>query len=144
MSPSLFLSYEPDQRLVADRLSDWRLANDDLAAYDARTAAPPDDAASAQRCESIRRQIESADVLACVIGQTTFLDKWVDWEIRTFVAKPGRHGMIGIMLHDLNTPPTAMVDHGSIFIKFKKDAMEAAVQAAMEMVDSDEDFVVED
>lgn len=144
MSVRLFISYEPDQRMVSERLTDWTLANPPLDEYDARSTAPPDSPASAAIRGKITEAIASADVLVCPIGQTTFLDKWVDWEIRTFLAKPERHGIIGLMLHDLNTPPQAMIDHGSIYIKFKKDKFETAVEAAMAMTNSDEDFVIED
>jgi len=129
--------------MVADRLAERPPANAPLDVYDARVAAPPDAAASRAVRESLERAVAAADVLVCVIGQTTFLDPWIDWEIRTYLAKPARHGIIGILLHDLNTPPAAMVDRGSIYIKFKKDAFETALESALSMTDSDEDFVIE-
>lgn len=130
--------------MIADRIDDYPLGQADLDAYDGRIALPPDAAASSSIRNAIASQIRASDVLVCVIGQTTFLDPWVDWEIRTYVGKPDRHGIVGIMLHDLNTPPAAMVGQGSIFINFKKDALQAAVEAAMEATDLTEDFVIDD
>lgn len=144
MPPTLFISYEPDQRLIADRIDSHPRSQPDLDGYDARCTANPDDARSAATRKAISEQIRASDVLVCVIGQTTFLDPWIDWEIRTYVERPDRKGIVGIMLHDLNTPPPAMIGRGSIFINFKKDAFEAAIDAAGNAVDLTEDFVIDD
>lgn len=130
--------------MIADRIQGYPLGQSDFDAYDARCDAPPDAPASSSMKDLLASQIRASDVLVCVIGQTTFLDPWVDWEIRTYLGKPNRHGLVGIMLHDLNTPPPAMVGKGSIFINFKKDAFEAAVEAAHQATDLTEDFVIDD
>ncbi len=144
MPHTLFLSYEPDYRMIADAIVDFPLIQSDLDAYDARIATKPDAPDSVDARKAIEAQILASDVLVCVIGQTAFLDPWIDWEIRTYVNKPGRRGLVGIMLHDLNTPPAAMVEKGSIFINFKKDAMWAAVDGAMNATDLTEDFVIDE
>lgn len=142
--PILYLSYEPDNRMIADRIEEFPRSQDNLDAYDARARFKPDDPASDSTRRAVAAQIAAADVLVCVIGQTTFLDPWIDWELRAYVAKPDRHGLVGIMLHDLNTPPPAMIGRGSIFINFKKDALEAAVEAALTTTDLTEDFVIDE
>jgi Thoeris protein ThsB, TIR-like domain len=144
MTTTLYLCYEPDHRMIADAIVDFPIIQPDLDRYDARIARNPETEESANMCRTIEEQISASDVLICVIGQTAFLDPWISWEIETYVRKPERHGLIGIMLHDLNTPPAGMIGKGSIFINFKKDALWAAIDAAMQATDLTEDFVIDE
>lgn len=144
MPAKLFVAHESEHRMIAERIDGFPRVQPDLDSYDARTAAKPDAAEAEPVRDALGGQIRSCDVLVCVIGQTTFLDPWIDWEIRTYTDQPDRHGLVGIMLHDLNTPPAAMIGRGSIFINFKKDALEAAVEAAISATDLTEDFVIDE
>ncbi|HPF38374.1 MAG TPA: TIR domain-containing protein [Phycisphaerae bacterium] len=144
MVPTLYLCYEPDYRMIADRVDGYSVCPTNLDAYDARVDLSPDDPDAAPIRESLSAQIRTCDTLVCLIGQTTFLDPWVAWEIRTYLERPDRRGLVGIMLHDLNTPPADMIEKGSIFIKFKRDALEAAVDGAIGATDLSVDFVIDE
>lgn len=141
---SVFLCYEPDHRTVANALCEFGPTQTSLNGYDARIAHSPDSAASDADRRRMTDEIQAADVLICIVGQTTFLDPWVNWEIQQFKARPDRKGMVGVILHKLFTPPQSMANAGSIFCNLKRDKVAMAVETAMELDDLSEDYAIEE
>ncbi len=142
--PSLFVCFEPDQELCTERLAAWPHTNADRAAYNERLRFPVDSADAEPIKARLRGQILSADVTVCLISQTAFLSEWIAWELETAKSKPNRNGLVGIMLGDLHPHPPAMHHAGTMFVPFKRDAVEAAIEWAVANPPTDQDFTLED
>lgn len=142
--PSLFVCFEPDQEICIERLGAWPHTNADRAAYNDRLRHAVASAAADPIKARLREQIFAADVTVCVISQTAFLNDWIAWELETAKSKPNRNGLVGIMLSDLHPQPPAMHHAGTMFVPFKRDAVEAAIEWAIANPPTDQDFTLED
>ncbi len=147
----VYVCYEPDQRLCADRLDSWPLTNGDLDEYDRRVQVSVDSAAAEPLKAALAQRIRSADVTICVIGTETSLSDWIAWELSVSRSETGRgggearrNGLVGIVLHEYDRHPPAMVDSGAIFVRFKRDLVERAVLWAVAEPHSSDDFTLED
>lgn len=141
---SVFLCYEPDQRPAAEPLREFGLAQANLDDYDRRVQHAPADQASSATCARIAAEIVAADVLICIVGQTTFLSTWIAWEIEQFRAKPNRNGMVCIITHKLFSPPVGLKDAGTIYCNLKRDKVDMAIESAMNLDDLTDDYAIED
>lgn len=140
----LYVCFEPEQASFANRLDGWPHTNSDRDFYNARLDVPVGDPEAEPIKEKLRQQIYQADVTVCIIGQTTFLNDWITWELNTAKTRPDRNGLVGIMLHEFDTHPPAMLNSGSMFVRFKQNAVEEAVQWAVTNPPTDHDFMLED
>ncbi|MCG8404656.1 MAG: TIR domain-containing protein [Phycisphaerales bacterium] len=140
----LYVCFEPDQRPCAERLDGWSHTNTDRDLYDSRQEMKVESPEAAPMKEALRQQIHEADVTVCIISQTTFLNDWMTWELNTAKAKPDRNPLIGIILHEFNTHPPVMLNSGTMFVYFKRDAVEEAVHWAVTNKPTDQDFMLED
>ncbi len=142
--PRIFVCYEPDLQSLADRLDAWPNTNADRSAYNNRANTPFDSPAAELVKQSLRAQIESAQVTVCLISKTTHSDEWINWEIETAKSAPRRNGLVGILLHEYNRPPAPMINSGAIFIYFKRDQVERAIEWAATEHPTNEDFILQD
>jgi len=140
--PTIFVCYEPDLQSLADRLDAWPHANADKPVYNDRTNTPCESPAADPIKKTLRQQIESAQVAVCLISKTTHADEWINWEIETAKSAPQRTGLVGILLHEYNRPPPPMVHSGAIFIYFKRDQVERAIEWAATEHPTTEDFIL--
>ncbi len=140
----IYVCNEPDHELIARRIDSWPWTCSDIESYQARCAIEPDSPAAEPIKAALREQILAADVVLCIVGQTTFMDPWIDWELRTAREKPDRHGFVAIMLDDLYPHPPALLNAGTMFIKMRKTYVIDAVAWAAEQSNPTEDFVLEE
>jgi antiphage defense system Thoeris ThsB-like protein len=140
----VYLCYEPDQRLCADPLNSWPVTNADLDAYDRRVQTPVDSAEAKPIKEALTRQIKAADVTICIVGPETHASEWIAWELEASKSGPKRNGLVGIVLHEYDKHPPAMVDSGGIFVRFKRDLVERGVRWAVEEPRTSDDFTLVD
>lgn len=138
---SIYVCFEPDQTLCAERIDGWHRTNADLAEYSARVETPIDAPEAAEIKARLSRQIHSADVLVCVIGATTWLNEWVSWELDTAKADANRKGLVAIMLHHQDLPPKQLQDAGTVFIRFRREQLEGAIVFARQVPNHEEDFM---
>ncbi len=127
----LFVSFESDQAACAERLDSWERTNKDIEAYNAREQFNPDDDAAEAFKASILSQILAADVTVCLISQTAFLSKWLAWELEQSRQGKDHNGLVGIVLHEFDTHPPAMLNQGAIFVPFKRDTVRRAIEWAV-------------
>lgn len=125
----VFLCFERDLQLCADKVNQWPITNADFAAYNGRIETACDDPASEPARRALSHQLNEADVLVCFIA-SMHPDPWILWELQT--AKAAGKGLVGILLKDYLEPPGIMRDCGAVFIPFKKDKVEQAVAFAAE------------
>src|SRR5262249_27484136 len=92
----IFLCHEPDHEAIAGRIAGWERTNSDSSLYAARREVEVDGPESRPIKDRLGREIDAADVLVCIVGQTTFIDPWVTWELTTAVRKPDRHGAVAV------------------------------------------------
>ena len=140
----VFVCFEPDQALCAEQLVAWQQMNSNLARYNARITLEPDSEEAKPIKRQLREQIIAADVTICLIGQTTFLSDWISWELDTSKARPNPNGLVGIKLHEFDAPPEAMLNSGTIFVPFRRDAIAEAVDWAAQNRGGVEDFLLEE
>jgi hypothetical protein len=139
---TVFLSFEPDLQVGAERINQWPISNADFASYNRRVEAACDGAAAEESREMVRCQILAADVLVCFIA-SMHPDPWILWELE--IAKAAGKGLIGILMKDYLDPPEPMRNCGAAFIPFKKDKLETAISfAASSERDMTEDYLLED
>ena len=137
----VYLCFEPDLQVCAERITQWPVTNSEFAAYHRRLETAVDSAAAEAKA-AIIRQIQEADVVICFIG-SMHPDPWISWELTA--ARAAGKGLVGILLKDYLDPPDPMRDCGAIFIAFKKDLVERAVAFALEEDrDRSEDYLLED
>jgi len=79
-------------------------------------------------------QMKSADIVVCLIGHNTYLNKWIDWEIET-AAKFGKP-LVGVKVHGSwdDTVPESMEEHGGNIVSVNYDDMYDAVKNAFMQV----------
>ena len=140
----VYLCFEPDQQVCAEKIDSWPCTNSDFGAYAARLSVEFESTTADSLKEMLRRQIDDANVTICVIAGPTFMNPWINWELATSKAGPKRNGLVGIMLKDYFEPPPAMVNSGAIFVPFKRDAVERAVAWAIEEERTSEDYTLQD
>lgn len=140
----IYVAFEPEHERIAQRLDSWTHTNADHTAYNSRVRSGVDVPAAEPMKTALRMQILDADVVVCIVGQTTFLDEWIDWEIKTARSKPGRAGFVAVMLDDLYAHPPALKGAGTMFIKMKQTFVIDAIQWAGEQEDPTEDFILEE
>jgi hypothetical protein len=140
----IFVCYEPDDRVYADRLDGWLRTNVDADAYIRRSevdvTAPEADAARSR----IMAQIGAAQIVVCVISQGTARSAWVDWELKQARSFPNRKGLVGIKLSEHVRTPPAMSDCGAIFVPFRRTSVERAVEWALKEQHTRGDFTLMD
>ena len=76
----------------------------------------------------IRERIRAASVTICLIGETTYKSRWVDWEIRTSDEEGNK--VFGVRLHSSSskdTTPKAIVDLKKSVCNWDIDAIVAAI-----------------
>lgn len=140
----LYICYEPDHELVAAKLDSWPRTNANTARYNDRHAIDPDSEAAKSLKAELREQINAAEVVVCIVGQATFLDPWVNWELITARSKADRGGFVAVMLDDLYPHPPALIGAGTMFIKLKRTFVMDAIEWAADQRDPGEDFLLED
>ncbi len=140
----IFVCFEPHHQGCAERLDGWPHTNPDKDSYNRRQDVQVDSPAAEAFKEVLRRQIAEADVTVCLISQTTCLDDWIAWELETSKQGPKRNGLVGVTLHDRSTYPPAMVDSGAIFVHFKRDLVERAIEWARTERHTSSDFTLQD
>ena len=143
-STKIFVCFEAHHQACAERLDAWPHTNHDKAFYNRRVDVPVESAAAESIKQVLRGQIQEAEVTVCLVSQTTCLDAWIAWELETSKTDPGRHGLVGILLHDHANPPPAMADSGAMFVPFKQDAVDAAIKWALTEHHTSEDFTLQD
>ena len=140
----IFVCFESHYQACAERLDAWSHTNHDKAFYNRRVDLPVESEAAESIKQVLREQIHEADVTVCFISQTTCLDDWIAWELEISKIGPYRNGLVGIILHEHDTCPPALVDSGTMFVPFKQDAVESAIEWALTGHDTSEDFTLQD
>ena len=143
-STKIFVCFEPHYQGCAERLDAWVHTNHDRASYNRRLDVPVDSPAAEAIKDVLRGQIQAADVTVCLISQSTHADEWIAWELETSKSGPSRNGLVGVVLHEFDSHPPAMVDSGAIFVSFKQDAMERAIEWALRERHTSDDFTLLD
>ena len=140
----IYVCHEPDHELIARRIDSWPWTYSEIESYRARCTIEPDSPAAEPIKTALRERILAADVVLCIVGQTTFMDPWIDWELRTAREKPDRHGFVAILLDDLYPHPPALLNAGTMFIKMRKTYIIDAVAWAVEQSNPTEDYQLEE
>ena len=142
----IYISYEPEAGLQAGRIDGWVRSGPDEAVHAGRgQTGPADDTPPCRaRRAAFKAGIQAADVVVCVISQTASIDPWIDWELRTARACAPPRPLVGVLLHEFNVPPPAMVDCGALFVPFRRDTVDRAIRWAVDMQATADDFTLED
>lgn len=98
MAKRIFLSFvEEDLDLVNLFRGQAKNKSSDLEFSDYSVKEPYDSMNAAYIRSKIRERIRAASVTICLIGETTYKSRWVDWEIRTSAEDGNR--VFGVRLH---------------------------------------------
>jgi DNA-directed RNA polymerase subunit L len=98
MARNVFLSFvEEDLNLVNLFRGQAKNENNDLEFSDYSVKEPFDSNNADYIRQQIRNLIKKVSVTLCLIGETTYKSRWVDWEIKTS-AELGK-GLVGVRLH---------------------------------------------
>jgi DNA-directed RNA polymerase subunit L len=98
MARNVFLSFvEEDLNLVNLFRGQAKNENNDLEFSDYSVKEPFDSKNTDYIRQQIRNLIKKVSVTLCLIGETTYKSRWVDWEISTS-AELGK-GLVGVRLH---------------------------------------------
>jgi len=143
-APTIFLCYDPPDRVCADKFADWPRTNALAAAYDARVETLFDRPAAEPLRAALRAQIRAADVTVCLIGEDTWRSPWIDWELRMSKESPRRNGLVGVVLQTYHPRPAAIENSGAIFVPFKRDAVARAIRWAATESYTQDDFTLVD
>lgn len=141
---TLYLCYEPDVRVCADRLDAWTSTNREHDGYNARDTISVDSPEADGLKHSIHEQIAACDVFVCIIAGGTFHNEWINWELREALAITPRKGFVGILLKDFFEIPDALKNQGAMFTPFMKDNVEAAIEWAAKNQPGSEDYTLTD
>ena len=125
----LYLCFEPEFDTYARMIDGWAVSNADLATYGQRMGIAADSADAKAIQDELKRQIASADVTLCLVGQLTGESPWIDWELAE--SKRCGNALVGVTLNELNTPPAELADAGAVFVGFRRDLIERAVHWAL-------------
>jgi hypothetical protein len=125
MARRVFLSFVvEDQDLVGLFRGQAKNKNNDLEFSDCSVQEPYDSTNAPYIRSRIRERIRSASVTICLIGQTTYRSKWVDWELRT--SKEEGNGVFGVRLHSdpIKDPtPQALTELKASVVNWNIDAI---------------------
>lgn len=138
--PKIYLCFEPDQQVCAEKILDFDITNRDFAAYAARYDVEFDSAKAESIKAGLRVQIAEADVTLCIISYLTAHNEWIDWELMESKSAAKRNWLVGILLHEHDEHPPAMVNSGAIFTRFRRDAVEHAIAWAIDEKKTEDDF----
>ena len=77
----------------------------------------------------IKKKIENATILLCIVGEETHKSGWCSWEIET--AKGLGKGLVGVKTNSNNTSPLELLNSGATWaMSFTFDAIQKAVDEA--------------
>lgn len=106
MARRVFLSFvEEDLTLVNLFRGQAKNKNNELEFSDYSVKEPYDSTNASYIRGKIRERISAVSVTICLIGETTWKSKWVDWELRTSAEE--RNKVFGLRLHSSTTKDTA-------------------------------------
>ena len=132
MARNVFLSFvEEDLNLVNLFRGQAKNENNDLEFSDYSVKEPFDSENADYIRQEIRNLIKKVSVTLCLIGETTYKSKWVDWEIRTSAAL-GK-GLVGVRLHSSSEDivPQSLKDNKAEVVDWNiKEIVQAIERAA--------------
>ena len=132
MARNVFLSFvEEDLNLVNLFRGQAKNENNDLEFSDYSVKEPFDSENADYIRQEIRNLIKKVSVTLCLIGETTYKSKWVDWEIRTSAAL-GK-GLVGVRLHSSSKDivPQSLIDNKAEIVDWNiKEIVQAIERAA--------------
>jgi hypothetical protein len=102
--------------------------NSDLEFSDYSVMDPYDSTNGAYIRGKIRERIKAASVTICLIGETTYRSRWVDWELRTSAEEGNK--VFGVRLHGSaakDTAPESLTDLNSSVYNWDIDAIVKAI-----------------
>ena len=77
----------------------------------------------------IKKKIESAGILLCIVGEETHSSNWCSWEIET--AKDLGKALVGVKPNSNNTSPAELLGSGATWaMSFTFDAIQKTVDEA--------------
>jgi DNA-directed RNA polymerase subunit L len=132
MARNVFLSFvEEDLNLVNLFRGQAKNENNDLEFSDYSVKEPFDSENADYIRQEIRNLIKKVSVTLCLIGETTYKSRWVDWEIKTS-AELGK-GLVGVRLHSSSKDivPQSLIDNKAEIVDWNiKEIVQAIERAA--------------
>ena len=131
MARNVFLSFvEEDIYLVNLFRGQAKNENNDMEFSDYSVKEPFDSENADYIKQQIRNLVKKVSVTLCLIGETTYKSKWVNWEIRTS-SELGK-GLVGVKLHSSPKDiPQALKDNGAEIVDWDiKEIVQAIERAA--------------
>jgi|SRR5882724_12211738 len=129
MAKRIFLSFVvEDQALVTLFRGQAKNKSNDLEFSDYSVQEPYDSNNAAYIRSKIRERIGAASVTICLIGETTYKSKWVDWELRASDEEKNR--VFGVRLHSSSTKdptPKVLTDLNVPVLNWDIDAIVKAI-----------------
>ena len=136
----VFISFMVEDRKYADLMAAWSAnENDDFAMYDERLKVAIDSRDADYIKSKLRPKIDRASVLVCLIGEKTSGSKWVNWEIEYAQNQDKR--LVGVKLADNVARPSQVTGVGAIFVSYKKDEIQRAIEWAVTSTKKEKDWV---
>ena len=132
MARNVFLSFvEEDIYLVNLFRGQAKNENNDMEFSDYSVKEPFDSENADYIKQQIRNLIKKVSVTLCLVGETTYKSRWVNWEIKTSV-ELGK-GLVGVKLHSSpkDIIPQALKDNGAEIVDWDiKEIVQAIERAA--------------
>jgi len=132
MARNVFLSFvEEDLDLVNLLRGQAKNENNDLEFSDYSVKESFDSENANYIRQQIRNLIKKVSVTLCLIGESTYKSRWVNWEVRTS-AELGK-GLVGVKLHSSwkDKVPQALIDNGGEVVDWNiKEIVQAIERAA--------------
>ena len=131
MARNVFLSFvEEDLNLVNLFRGQAKNENNDLEFSDYSVKEPFDSKNADYIRQQIRNLIKKVSVTLCLIGETTYKSRWVDWEIKTS-AELGK-GLVGVRLHSSpkDIIPQALKDNKAEIVDWDIKKIVQAIERA--------------
>jgi hypothetical protein len=132
MARNVFLSFvEEDLDLVNLLRGQAKNENNDLEFSDYSVKESFDSENANYIRQQIRNLIKKVSVTLCLIGESTYKSRWVNWEVRTS-AELGK-GLVGVKLHSSwkDKFPQALIDNGGEVVDWNiKEIVQAIERAA--------------
>jgi|YNPMSStandDraft_2_1061718.scaffolds.fasta_scaffold25763_3 DNA-directed RNA polymerase subunit L len=131
MARNVFLSFvEEDLNLVNLFRGQAKNENNDLEFSDYSVKEPFDSKNADYIRQQIRNLIKKVSVTLCLIGETTYKSRWVDWEITTS-AELGK-GLVGVRLHSSpkDIIPQALKDNKAEIVDWDIKKIVQAIERA--------------
>jgi len=129
MAKRVFLSFVvEDLDLVILFRGQAKNKNNDLEFSDYSVQEPFDSTNAAYIRSQIRPRIAAASVTICLIGETTYTSKWVDWELRASTEEGNK--ILGVRVHSSamrDTTPKALIDLRASVVNWDIDAIVKAI-----------------